>query len=97
MLKAIHLPHCRSALYRLVQELWAGYGPAGAPLLPAVVRQLGCLMLARVDGKSPAEYLTEHGRRVARQVGRGLLQGDAAGLDPVMQAVQQADPGLGSA
>ena len=38
--------------------------------------EVGCLMLARVDGKSPAEYLTPVERDVARELGRRLL------LDP---------------
>ena len=33
----------------------------------------GCLMVARVDGKSPAEYLTESERLVARSLGSRLL------------------------
>ena len=34
---------------------------------------VGCLMLARVDGKSPAEYLTEPERDQARAAGIALL------------------------
>ncbi|MHC5264324.1 phosphotransferase family protein [Streptomyces sp. UC4497] len=45
------------------------------PLDPAqLVRQTACLVLARVDGKSPAAYLDEEKRRRARTLGRDLLQ-----------------------
>ena len=40
-------------------------------------RTTGALMLARVDGKSPVEYLTdEHDRALVRSIGRGMV------LDP---------------
>ena len=40
---------------------------------PAVIRHLGCLHLARVDGKSPAEYLTETERVRARAAAREMI------------------------
>ncbi|QFG22416.1 aminoglycoside phosphotransferase family protein [Actinomadura sp. WMMB 499] len=40
-----------------------------------LARQIGCLLIARVDGKSPAPYLTEAGRLRARELGRALLTG----------------------
>ena len=36
---------------------------------------LGALMLARVDGKSPAEYLREKEKPVIRRLGKQLLAG----------------------
>ena len=41
--------------------------------MPYVLGLVGCLMLARVDGKSPAEYLTEPEREHARAAGIALL------------------------
>jgi 5-methylthioribose kinase len=38
-----------------------------------LVRQAGCLLLARVDGKSPVDYLTEDGKRTTRELARRLL------------------------
>jgi 5-methylthioribose kinase len=38
-----------------------------------VLGHVGCLMLARVDGKSPAEYLSERGRARARRLGLSLV------------------------
>lgn len=71
LLKAIHRP-----------EAAGGYETAGDAFLEAygevddmqyVLGLVGCLMLARVDGKSPAEYLTEPERAQARAQGIALL------------------------
>lgn len=79
LLKAVHLPAQSSALSQsfmhLVQaylgavdwEPTAAFEQRTAQLLPA-------LMLARVDGKSPVEYLTDESRRdmVRRAATQGL-------------------------
>ena len=71
LLKTIHRPQARE-----------GYEACGRAFLDAYGRDvdlqyllglIGCLMLARVDGKSPAEYLTEPGRERARSAGIALL------------------------
>jgi hypothetical protein len=81
LLKAVHLPAQSSALAQSFVQLTQAYLDAvdwepvdaferrAAQLLPA-------LMLARVDGKSPVEYLTEEGRRevVRRAATQGLRQ-----------------------
>jgi hypothetical protein len=61
-----------------VEKFWSSYTCASAvtPSVAATLGHLGCLMVARVDGKSPAEYLTESERLAARSVGTQLL------LDP---------------
>ncbi len=80
MLKAIHRPTAAAGYLRCAAAFWEAYlARVQAELWPdgrAVFGCVGCLMVARVDGKSPAEYLTGSERRVARSVGRGLL------LDP---------------
>jgi 5-methylthioribose kinase len=62
--KAHHLPAQREAFLEAARSFWKAYGEAAGPLAragdfaPRVVRHsLGCL-LARVDGRSPLEYLT---------------------------------------
>ena len=42
--------------------------PAGAWITAAAAQHLPALLLARVDGKSPAEYLNEPGRQTARRI-----------------------------
>lgn len=64
MLKACHLPDCRTAYHRLVPALWQGYLPFirwedSAGLERRVCQLLPMLMLARIDGKSPVEYLSD--------------------------------------
>jgi N-acetylmuramic acid 6-phosphate (MurNAc-6-P) etherase len=56
----------------------------------ATICELGILMVARVDGKSPAEYLDEHSQTLARALGRSLL------LRPpttVLQAIERVEVG----
>ena len=64
MLKAQHLPQARGALLGAVAGVWAAYrAAAGDPITrevePRVAVLLPMLMLARVDGKSPVEYLSD--------------------------------------
>lgn len=63
-LKSLHLPAQRGQLFALAAAFWEAYVEAlGASrvseVAPHVARLLLMLMLARVDGKSPAEYLTD--------------------------------------
>ena len=72
---------CRKYL-QLISIFWKEYrqlvaGVASTEELAALMQRMmlnlaGCL-LARVDGKSPLEYLTEDERRVIRQLGREWL------------------------
>ncbi|WP_448639361.1 phosphotransferase family protein [Geodermatophilus sp. URMC 63] len=77
LLKTVHRPSSA-----------AGYAAAGRAFLAALhdaldgalrldpgqlVRQTGCLLLARVDGKSPADYLTDDQRPRVRDLARRLL------------------------
>ena len=45
------------------------------------MRQLGALLLARVDGKSPVEYIVAESQKAqVRRLARELLAGGIAGL-----------------
>lgn len=78
VLKAVHRPQCANERRRGASEFWEAYarhvswenpeklGSRVAQLVPA-------LMLARVDGKSPVEYLTEASRERIRSRAVGLL------------------------
>jgi hypothetical protein len=52
-----------------------------------VLGLVGCLMIARVDGKSPAEYLSEPGRERARAGGIALLTNPPDALPDAWAAV----------
>jgi 5-methylthioribose kinase len=77
LLKTVHRPGSAKAYAEAARAFLAGYDTAlaGAVALdPAqLVRQVGCLLLARVDGKSPADYLTGPGRTRTRDLARRLL------------------------
>jgi aminoglycoside phosphotransferase (APT) family kinase protein len=78
VLKAIHLPPSRDGLLRSIGSLWDAYRPhvgweAPSTLDGRVAALLPALMLARIDGKSPVEYLTETGRSTTRDLARDLI------------------------
>lgn len=71
VLKSIHLPELRSSLVNQANAFattWLGHFPADlrAGIEARTAALLPCLMLARVDGKSPVEYLSESNRQVVR-------------------------------
>ena len=77
VLKSLHRP-ADSELYRAcASEFLDTYQEvAGEGLVPSdqsLGLQVGCLLLARVDGKSPAEYLTPEEQTAARQLGARLV------------------------
>lgn len=91
LLKSIHRPGDATGYYECAHSFLAAY--AGAvpeellPPLPYVLAHVGCLALARVDGKSPAEYLTDEEREIARRVGEDMLTSPPASLELVWYAM----------
>jgi 5-methylthioribose kinase len=61
------------------ERFWSAYRREDAARLcgeDAVVRELGCLLLARIDGKSPVEYIDDEATKDAvRALGAALLTG----------------------
>ncbi|MGX5771802.1 phosphotransferase family protein [Microbacterium trichothecenolyticum] len=74
LLKGLHAPQRRDALAATSRAFLDAYA-RDAPISDAghLSRQIGCLLLARVDGKSPAEYLRAPEQRRAHELGRTLL------------------------
>ena len=69
LLKSVHRP-ADAARYRIVAGAFLdGYGVDRE----ATAENIGCVLLARVDGKSPADYLTEAERAAVRALGRSVL------------------------
>lgn len=53
------------------------------------VPSLGCFMLARIDGKSPVEYITsDETRRVVRNISKKILGGGCNGMAEVFDLIQ---------
>jgi tRNA A-37 threonylcarbamoyl transferase component Bud32 len=78
MLKSIHVSERRDEFFELTWAFWRGYlgvvsfAPE-AELVPAGIQHLGACLLARIDGTSPAPYLTDESKRdEARRMGREL-------------------------
>jgi 5-methylthioribose kinase len=80
ILKIVHRPGHAHSYRETARRFLAAYGrtPDGI-----VGQNVGCLLLARVDGKSPADYLTEADRGQVRALGRSFVQ-DGAGLAPFL-------------
>jgi 5-methylthioribose kinase len=80
LLKAIKRPDDRPRIFELTRTFWRGYAAAVSyrpadELAGRGVGHLGVCLLARVDGTSPVDYLTEERQRdAARRLGRRLLR-----------------------
>jgi aminoglycoside phosphotransferase (APT) family kinase protein len=70
-LKSIHRPAAHAGYEACAEAFLDAYGREVD--MQYLFGLVGCLMLARVDGKSPAEYLTEPQRERARSYGIALL------------------------
>lgn len=92
LLKAVHRPQDRSAYRSCALAFWGAYAPSLPPDLRPDARYVlghaGCLMVARVDGKSPAEYLSDQGRQQARRLGAWLLLDPPADLESAWRRLE---------
>ena len=79
LLKTIHRPQAREHYEACGRAFLDAYGRDVD--MQYVLGLVGCLLLARVDGKSPAEYLTEVERERARAHGIALLSDPPASLE----------------
>jgi 5-methylthioribose kinase len=79
LLKTIQRPQAREGYEQCALAFVGAYG---RPVdLTYVLGLVGCLMLARVDGKSPAEYLDDGPREIARAGGIALLSDPPGSLE----------------
>ncbi|MGI8908584.1 MAG: phosphotransferase family protein [Candidatus Sumerlaeaceae bacterium] len=80
-LKSVRLPERSADYLKLIEVYLGGYlNELSADLPRDFWPVLGALMLARVLGKSPVEYLDERGKKVVVETGARLLNG-TQGLD----------------
>ena len=97
VLKAIHVPTVAADRLSAAGDLWAAYRahvnwePPEA-LEARVAALLPALMLARVDGKSPVEYLTEAGRDVVRRRAVALVPAPPATVADLLSALSTLEP-----
>ncbi len=92
LLKAIHLPALRADLLAAARGFFttwiAGLPSDGrAETETRVAALLPCLMLARVDGKSPVEYLDLAGKESVRAAARPLIARSPATIEELVDSV----------
>jgi tRNA A-37 threonylcarbamoyl transferase component Bud32 len=97
VLKTLLLRQHRESLPGAAAELWRSYR-AGVPAWPDydadVIAELGCLLLARVDGKSPVEYLqTDDERDLVRGVAESLLLRPPPSIATLLDDLRHTQPG----
>lgn len=95
VLKAFHLPALRADLFTAVGAFWRAYSTRclweeAAVLEARVCALLPALMLARVDGKSPVEYLSAITCDSVRQIARPLIAGPEATLPATIARLSSA-------
>jgi len=94
VLKAIHLPSSKARYLANTASLWATYRTSVAwepvnKLESRICKLLPALMLARVDGKSPVEYLAANEQNTVRQVARELILSPLEKLDALIDRIDQ--------
>lgn len=101
VLKAIHLPASRQPYLASAAQFWHAYSrwvswePA-ASIETRVCRLLPALMLARVDGKSPVEYLSEKERTCVRELARQCIKSPVDRLSELLQRIGFSTQGITS-
>lgn len=94
MLKAIKRGTDRGQFFELTRAFWRGYQREVkyrpfAELQSRGIGHFGLCVLARVDGTSPVDYLTdEAGREAARRLGRRVLLERPASWQDVLAAIR---------
>ena len=92
-LKSLHLPLQRGKLASCIVQFWQRYQQTLAPWISAeemsalesrtCLNLAGC-MLARIDGKSPVDYLNAESTSAVRQLARGWLQSPPQALAEIV-------------
>jgi 5-methylthioribose kinase len=95
-LKAFHQPQFAGPYLLAAREFWGELvrGAAEAPLVDfetMTMRHLGALMLARIDGKSPVEYIrNETTKEHARRFSKWLMLEGIHSLEDTLSAAREA-------
>ncbi len=92
-LKSFQGPQFAGQYFRAAREFWKGFVEGRAAqareLELMTIRHLGCLMLARIDGKSPAEYIQDEGsKNRVRNSARRIILEEPGTLEDVISIVQ---------
>lgn len=93
LLKAVHMPALSDRLLdeaAMFSERWLSHLPAAhrLGLMERTAILLPCLMLARVDGKSPVEYLSDTHRQLVRDVAMPAIQHPPASIPALLEGMR---------
>ncbi len=95
MLKSFHQPHYTELYFQSARAFWQALvaGLTGSAMVDfegMTVRHLGGLMLARMDGKSPVEYIRkEEVKSRVRRAGKRLLAERAPKFEAALEVVRR--------
>jgi 5-methylthioribose kinase len=84
LLTAIHLADRRHEYVRAAQAYWRGYGDRS--VAANTLRELACLLLARIDGKSKEDYIQlDCERNEARTLARWIIEQEPHRMDALWE------------
>lgn len=94
ILKAVHLPTRAADYLSFCMALWHAYAPQvtwehSAAVESRMCRLLPMLMLGRIDGKSPVEYLDDAARQVVVASARALVQTPVSDLSGLLATIEK--------
>ncbi len=87
LLKSVHLPAHASAYRLCADAFWEALDVPVHWIWAGTVAHLAGLLLARADGKSPAEYLNDKEREAVRVLAKRLIVRPARSLDELWQCL----------
>lgn len=97
VVKAIVMPNRATQILDVAAELWRAYRrgvPAWHDHERHVLAELGCLLLARIDGKSPLEYVDDDATRATvRALAARVLLAPPASLADLLAGLRTTPPG----
>jgi aminoglycoside phosphotransferase (APT) family kinase protein len=91
LLKAIRFRGDASRYMAAAHVFWASYGLEAPGLVSEtdVIAELGCLLLARIDGKSPIEYITDdHDKDDVRELAAELIITGGTSVMTTLERIQ---------
>ena len=92
ILKAVHLRHLANDLLTEARAFWSAYSGQVdfAEIESRTAQLIPALMLARVDGKSPVEYLRREDQDRVKRIALPLIDKPVPTMDSLLESVAQA-------
>jgi 5-methylthioribose kinase len=87
LLKSIHMPPRQASLLACAEAFWQALDFREPWAFDGTVAHLAGLLLARADGKSPAEYLSPGGKESARRLAAALIDSPATSIEKIWQCL----------